>query len=62
MTLIDTRDDWEEAWELAGEFRDTAISLHLPTMFTVQEVHVVRSRAETSKTYGVFLVHEDDDD
>jgi hypothetical protein len=55
--LIDIRDDWEEAWELAGEFRDTAIELGLATMFTVQEVRVPRLRHER-KTYGIYLVNE----
>lgn len=54
LVLITVRSNWDSAWDVAGEFRDTAIEVGTSSMYTVRETWM------NGRMYcGVYLAHDD---
>lgn len=55
-TILVTRDDRKDAWDLAEEYRDKIRELHLPLRVGVRTLQVAVTPGNWGHVYGVYVV------
>lgn len=55
---FETRDDWQEAWDLAAEYRDAAAELGIKKLVTVEPVTVSTGFQRSQVVFGIFFADD----